>query len=231
MTTIRTVAPPEVLEASFVGGLGPGTEAGTLPPPTFAEIAFAGRSNVGKSSLINTLVERKGLVRTSSTPGCTRQVNLFEVKRRDGVHLVFADLPGYGFAKRSKQERSSWAALIEGYLATRTTLRVLVLLMDARRGLEEDDLALVDFATRGRRPDLPPLEIIVVATKVDKLPRSSAKSSLAAVRRQVSRPVVGFSAVTGDGRPELWRAILKGAIGVSAAPEHSGSGRAPGNPA
>ena len=108
-----------IVEAKFVAAQG--ITGGALPAPTFAEVAFAGRSNVGKSSLINMLVQRKSLVRTSSTPGCTRQVNLFEIHAKDGTALHLADLPGYGFAKRSKQERSEWAKLIEGYLRERAT--------------------------------------------------------------------------------------------------------------
>src|SRR5262245_28482094 len=108
--------PNDIVAAAFVAGAPPG---GSLPPPTHVEIAFAGRSNVGKSSLINTLVNRRNLVRTSSTPGSTRQINLFEVKARDEAVLHIVDLPGYGFAKRSKGEQLAWKKLIEDYLATR----------------------------------------------------------------------------------------------------------------
>jgi GTP-binding protein len=205
--------PFEVVDARFVAALAPGSRPGGAPP-TFVEVAFAGRSNVGKSSLINMLVGRKGLVRTSNTPGCTRQINLFEVRARDGATLVLADLPGYGFARRSKEERRAWADLIEGYLAGRATLRALVVLVDARRGLEQDDLDLVTFARRARPAGLGALELIVVATKIDRLPRSSARAVLQRHGREVGGKLIGLSSVTGEGKPELWRAI-RAATGMS----------------
>jgi GTP-binding protein len=211
-STVRGATTPradvnDVVVAKFQGALG--VSGGEAPAPTFVEVAFAGRSNVGKSSLINTLVQRKGLVRTSSTPGCTRQVNFFEIATRDGAQLVLTDLPGYGFARRSKDERRQWAELIEGYLTGRTTLRCVALLVDARRGLEEDDLELVGFVREARRPDAPPIELVVVATKLDKVPRSSAKSELSRLAREAGTRVVGFSSTTGEGRDELWRALRR----------------------
>lgn len=220
----RAPAPPspfQILEAKFVAGAG--IEGGALPPPTFTEVAFAGRSNAGKSSLINTLVERRSLVRTSSTPGCTRQVNLFEIAARDGLKLHLADLPGYGFAKRSKQEREQWAKLIEGYLRGRATLRAIVILFDARRGIEEDDAELIAFA-REPRPGLAALDVVLVATKLDKLSRSEQRARVAEIRKESHAKVIGFSAVTGDGREDLWRAIRK-AVGV-APPEEPSAPRA-----
>lgn len=202
--------PLDIIDAQFVAALTPGAGADAAPP-TFVEVAFGGRSNVGKSSLINTLVQRKGLVRTSGTPGCTRQVNLFETRARDGVAIVLADLPGYGFAKRSKEERRTWAELIERYLKDRVTLRALVVMTDARRGFEEDDLQLVSFARTARRPDLPPLVVVPVATKIDRLPRSSAHAAIKKLNKEVGGQVISFSAVTGEGRRELWQAIRKAA--------------------
>jgi GTP-binding protein len=198
----------DVVDAQFIGAQG--ISGGDLPAPTFAEVAFAGRSNVGKSSLINALLQRKGLVRTSSTPGCTRQVNLFEVKVRDGTTLVFADLPGYGFAKRSKDERKEWATLIERYLRERPTLRAIVVLFDARRGLEDDDRDLVEFASSPRGPGLGDVAVILAATKIDKLPKSEARSILARIGASSKKPIVGCSAITGAGREDLWTAIRKG---------------------
>ncbi len=202
----------QIVDAKFIAAVGIG--GGSLPPPTYTEIAFCGRSNVGKSSLINSLVERRGLVRTSSTPGCTRQVNLFEIRARDGLALVLADLPGYGFAKRSKDERKQWAELIEGYLRTRASLATIVVLFDARRGLEEDDLELVEFALAPRERTLRPLSVVLVATKLDKVPRSQERLVLDRLKRDVGRGVIGYSAVTGDGRGAVWRALRKSAIGV-----------------
>ena len=144
MSTVaaRAADPYRVVGASFIAGAGPGS---SLPPPTQAEIAFAGRSNVGKSSLLNALVERRSLVRTSSTPGSTRQVNLFEARAADGAVFSLVDLPGYGFAKRSRSETATWAALIEGYIGARPTLAAVVLIVDVRRGLEDDDRELIAF--------------------------------------------------------------------------------------
>jgi GTP-binding protein len=200
----------DILDASFVAALTPGVGADAAPP-TFVEIAFGGRSNVGKSSLINTLVQRKGLVRTSGTPGCTRQVNLFNTRARDGSTVVLADLPGYGFAKRSKEERKAWAELIERYLTDRITLRGLVVVTDARRGFEEDDLELIEFARTARRADLQPLVVIPVATKIDRLPKSSAHAAVRKLDRATGGAVLPFSSVTGEGRRELWLAIRRAA--------------------
>lgn len=210
--------PLDVLDASFIAALTPGASADGAPP-TFAEVAFGGRSNVGKSSLINTLVQRKGLVRTSGTPGCTRQVNLFQTRARDGATIVLADLPGYGFAKRSKQERQAWATLIERYLAERVTLRALVIVTDARRGFEEDDLELAAFARSARRADLAPLELIFVATKIDRLPKSSARAHVKRLEKAAAGAVVPFSSETGEGRRQLWLAIRRAAGVVPLAAE------------
>ena len=133
----------DVLDAEFVAGA---TALGQLPAPTFAEVAFAGRSNVGKSSLINNLVRRKKLVRTSSAPGCSRAINIFRVRIRtndDEAHLDLVDLPGYGYAQRSKAERRSWGPLIEGFLRERPGLRGAVVIIDVRRGAQDDDVQLL----------------------------------------------------------------------------------------
>jgi GTP-binding protein len=196
---------PAIVEASFVAGVA---AANQMPPPALSEIAFAGRSNVGKSSLLNTLVARKNLVRTGSTPGTTRQLNLFHVKASDGLEVVLVDLPGYGFAKRAKQERAEWGKLIEGYLSTRVTLRAVVLLVDVRRGPEQEEKELVDYIerTQGRatRPEVP---IIVVATKTDKMPLAQRKPALVRIGADLGCRVIGFSAETGEGKDELWRAL------------------------
>ena len=177
-----------------------------IPPPTNPEIAFAGRSNVGKSSLLNMLLARKSLARTSSTPGCTRQINFFDVGVAGGPEIVFVDLPGYGYAKVSKSETKGWKELLESYLHGRATLRAVVLLVDARRGLEQEEHDLVEFL--GERPEL---GIIVAATKLDKVPRSQQKPRLAAFAKEAGLPpkvVVGTSAATGAGRAELWERML-----------------------
>jgi GTP-binding protein len=192
----------DVLDAEFVAGA---TALGQLPAPTFAEIAFAGRSNVGKSSLINNLVRRKRLVRTSSAPGCTRAINIFRVRLRtnhEEAHLDLVDLPGYGYAQRSKAERRSWGPLIEGFLSERPGLRGAVVILDIRRGVQDDDLQLLEFLESVR------VQPIVVVTKIDKLPASKRKPAIAALRRELDRPVIAYSSVSGDGRDALWKRLL-----------------------
>lgn len=192
-----------VLDAEFIAG-APSLEH--LPPPIFAEIAFAGRSNVGKSSLINSLVRRKKLVRTSSAPGCTRAINIFRIRLRTDeteAHLDLVDLPGYGYAQRSKAERKSWGPLIEGFLEQRPGLHGAVVIVDIRRGFEPDDAQLVEFL---ESIDVTP---ILVATKIDKLPASKRKPALAAVRRQLDHPITPYSSVTGEGRDLLWKQLLR----------------------
>jgi len=219
--------PFRIVEASFVAGAGPGS---ALPPPTQAEIAFAGRSNVGKSSLLNALVERRSLVRTSSTPGSTRQVNLFEARAADGAVFSLVDLPGYGFAKRSRAETATWAALIEGYIGARPTLAAVVLIVDVRRGLEDDDRELITFIDAARPPSRRPVAVLCAATKLDKLPRSSRKTTLARLEAAAGRKVYGFSAVTGEGREDLWRALRRAVFaGDTPAPPGLGAGGAPGD--
>ncbi len=190
-----------VTHAAF---LAAATKAGGLPEAALPEIAFAGRSNVGKSSLLNALLSRKKLVRTSRTPGCTRQINLFEAKVRvkgESTALVCTDLPGYGFAQRSKDEKLSWGPMIEGYLLGRDALLALVLLVDVRRGIESDDAELIEFWAQTKKP------LVVVATKIDKLPGSKRKPAIAAIGKDAGARVIGFSAESGAGRDELWSRI------------------------
>lgn len=192
----------DVLEAEFVAGA---TVLGQLPAPTFAEVAFAGRSNVGKSSLINSLLRRKKLVRTSSAPGCTRAINIFRVRLRtddNEAHLDLVDLPGYGYAQRSKAERKSWGPLIEGFLSERPGLRGAVVIVDIRRGVQDDDRQLLEFLESvGVTP-------ILVATKIDKLPANKRKPAVAKLQREVSQRLIPYSSVIGDGRDALWNRIL-----------------------
>jgi GTP-binding protein len=193
----------DVLDAEFIAGA---TALGQLPAPTFAEVAFAGRSNVGKSSLINNLVARKKLVRTSSAPGCTRAINLFRVRLRTDAgdaHLDLVDLPGYGYAQRSKAERKSWGPLIEGFLRERPGLRGAVVIIDIRRGVQDDDLQLLEFLESiGVTP-------VVVATKLDKLPANKRKPAVAKLRKQLGRAVTPYSSVSGEGRDALWKRLLQ----------------------
>jgi len=213
MTAAPPIEPPKIADARF---LASATSLAQLPAPAFAEVAFAGRSNVGKSSLINALLERKKLVRTSGTPGCTRGINLFRVELKDPDGVVdFVDLPGYGYAKRSHAERRSWGPLIEGFLETRAGLRGVVTLVDARRGFEAEEHELLEFLDHIHRP------AIVVATKTDKVPSSKRKLRLKELEQEVGRRLFGMSATTGDGRDRLWRRLLR-ALDVLPAPEKPG---------
>ncbi|MCA9602059.1 MAG: ribosome biogenesis GTP-binding protein YihA/YsxC [Polyangiales bacterium] len=191
----------KIRDAVFVASAA---EHEQLPPPAFAEVAFAGRSNVGKSSLINCLVERRKLVRTSNTPGATRAINIFHVTlaEPDAV-LDVVDLPGYGFARRSKKERKHWGVLIDRFLRERAGLHTVVLLADARRGFEDDDLDLLAYLEElGKTP-------ILVATKFDELKTSEKKLRLKALSTAAGRRVLPMSAKTGEGRDALWAAVLK----------------------
>ena len=195
-----------VLSADFLASASANDQ---LPAPIYAEVAFAGRSNVGKSSLINTLLQRKKLVRTSSTPGCTRGINVFRVGVRvpgepsvDGI-FDCVDLPGYGYAKRSKAERKKWGPLIEEFLATRVGLRAVVVIIDARRGLMEDDEDLVEFLKAINR------RVVLVVTKLDKLPRNQHKPRLKEIQQKAKVRVFGFSSANAFGREELFGHLLK----------------------
>lgn len=179
--------------------LGAAATPGGGPPPGPPEVAIAGRSNVGKSSLLNAVLGRRALARVSATPGRTRQLNFFLA--HDG--LVLVDLPGYGYAVGPEAERRAWGPLVETYLRERPTLRGVVLLVDLRRGVEsEEDDVLRYVAALG-------LPAAVVATKADKLGRGAARSALAALGATLPAglPLIGFSARTGEGRTELWRVL------------------------
>jgi GTP-binding protein len=193
---------PVIKDASFVLSA---RDVGELPPPTFAEVVFAGKSNVGKSSLLNALCARRGLARVSATPGATRGINLFKVDLGEAV-LHFTDLPGYGYAQRSKQERKAWGPMIEGYLRGRAGIVLAIVIIDVRRGLDEEDEMLLEF--------LDSLEhrALIVATKLDKLPKSQRKPALLELARETDREVVGFSAESGEGCEALRARVLRAAI-------------------
>jgi GTP-binding protein len=193
-----------IVEAAFAAGAA---EIGQLPPPTGVEIAFAGRSNVGKSSLMNALCGRKNLVRTSSTPGCTRQISFFEVRTKDGAKVMLVDLPGYGYAKRSKGERGQWADLIEEYLLARPTLSVVAALVDVRRGVEEDDAQLLELLRSTPRVRRPNLGVLTVATKLDKLPSSQRQQAVTQAAKSASGEVLAVSVELPDSIDRLWKRL------------------------
>ena len=199
-------AKPAVHRASFVASA---SDVLDLPAPVFAEVAFAGKSNVGKSSLINALLGRRNLAHTSSTPGRTRLLNLFRAELEGGT-LDIVDLPGYGYAKVSKAERRGWGPMIEAFLQKRPGLRCVIVIVDVRRGVQDEDRQLLEFLAGIGRGAL------IVATKTDKLSHSQVWPALQEVKRQAAgaTTVLGFSAETNDGRDELWRAILERA-GIS----------------
>jgi GTP-binding protein len=175
-----------------------------LPAPTLNEVAFAGRSNVGKSTLLNAIAQRKGLARTSSTPGCTRGLIVFDLTFRGGQSLRLVDLPGYGFAARGREERREWGGMIEGYLAgERPTLRCVAVLVDARRGPEEEERQLVQFLSSVGVP------FVFVATKLDKLSKNERFAVLARIGSDFGARVVGVSGETGEGRDELLRVLIR----------------------
>jgi len=178
-----------------------------FPEDSLPEIAFLGRSNVGKSSLLNRLVAKKDLAFTSSRPGCTQLINFFRVgpgeeSARWEHHLV--DLPGYGYARVPEEVKARWKRLIESYLLKRQSLALSFLLLDARRGWMEPDLELKRWLEFHGKP------YAVVATKMDKLNRKEEQRSLASIRAELAgREPLPFSAVTGRGMREIWQAISK----------------------
>ena len=174
-----------------------------LPETTWPEFAFLGRSNVGKSSLLNALVQRKNLAHTSSTPGKTRMIHFFEVTT-DVQSLLLVDLPGYGFARVSRQERNAWRGLVEGYLESRDQLRAAILLQDVRRDFSDDETLLLDWLAQRKIP------AVVAITKADKLKSMQRKKRVAALRSQMDDrnvPVRVTSSQSKEGLPELWNLL------------------------
>ncbi|MGZ6123503.1 MAG: ribosome biogenesis GTP-binding protein YihA/YsxC [Myxococcales bacterium] len=197
-----------VLSAEFVKSAA---DARGWPPAGPPEFAFCGRSNVGKSSALNALAARKSLARVSRTPGRTRLINFFDLhvaeKTRSGGRgqehrVVFADLPGYGFASGPREEREGWRAMIEEYLTKREPLRALVVLVDGDLGAQPSDIEMVRWAeTLGSK-------VAVAATKLDKLSRNRRAQQLDRIAGQLAVPaVIGFSAKEHFGVEELWREL------------------------
>ncbi len=189
-----------IRNVEFLGGMA--ERHGWRPESSLPEVAFAGRSNVGKSSLLNSLVRRKSFARVSRTPGRTREINFFRINNG----FVLVDLPGYGYARVSKEKKSEWKPLIESYLKRTTQLRGIVLLLDIRREPSDDDLAMLDFLAETEVPT------IVALTKKDKLTKAAALERAAKISVSLalaSEQVIPFSAHTGEGRVELLEAITE----------------------
>ena len=179
-----------------------------LPPTDLPEITFAGRSNVGKSSLINSIMNRKNLARTSSSPGKTVTINFYKVNEE----FFLVDLPGYGYAKTSLETRAKWGKMIERYLSTRETIKAVVLLIDIRHAPTKDDVQMFDWITAsGLRP-------VIAATKLDKIKRSQRDKQLKLIRETLGIKgdgtyngqevkIIPFSAETKEGRDELLNVI------------------------
>jgi GTP-binding protein len=190
--------PLVIRNVEFLGGMA--EKHGWRPDSPLPEVAFAGRSNVGKSSLLNSLVRRKSFARVSRTPGRTREINFFRINNG----FVLVDLPGYGYARVSKEKKSEWRPMIESYLRRTSQLRGIVLLLDIRREPSDDDRAMLDFLAEVEVPT------IVALTKTDKLSKAAALAKVAEISRALAlepEQVIPFSAHTGEGRVELLEAI------------------------
>lgn len=176
-----------------------------FPSDPRAQIAFSGRSNVGKSSLINTLLGRKSLARVSSAPGKTVTINFYDVDKK----LYLVDLPGYGFAKRSPEDKKKWSELTDGYFTNNPNLDRLCLvlqLIDSRVGPTADDEMMLNFLHQAELP------FVVIATKVDKLGATERKNNLEAIRSHPlieGVPVIPFSSLKGEGKEEAWKTIFR----------------------
>lgn len=176
-----------------------------FPTKAIPQIAFSGRSNVGKSSLINTLLGRKSLARVSSAPGKTITINFYEVDAK----LFLVDLPGYGFAKRPPAEKAAWSSLTDGYFTKNSNidlLKLVVQLVDSRVGATKDDLMMIDWLAQSEIP------FVVVATKMDKLNKTEASKVIQHLRASTNIPedveIIPFSSETGEGKQSLWNVVL-----------------------
>lgn len=177
---------------------------GTFPfkTPGLPQFAFAGRSNVGKSSLINTLIGRKSLVRTSKVPGKTRSINFFQIDMVELPSICLVDLPGYGYAKVQKGMSTSWNELAAQYLSHNKDLRLVLLLVDIRRDLKDEEFLLIDLIGRTKA------KLLLVATKVDKLGYELLRRRSSEISRQSGMDPVITSAHTGSGMDIIWQHIL-----------------------
>ncbi|MBQ9887581.1 MAG: YihA family ribosome biogenesis GTP-binding protein [Lachnospiraceae bacterium] len=187
-----------------------------LPQNDKMEIAFAGKSNVGKSSLINALMNRKAYARTSASPGKTQTINFYNINDR----LYYVDLPGYGYAKVSKTEKQNWGRMIEKYLKTSKQLACVFLLVDIRHEPTQNDCEMYDWIVyNGYTP-------VIIATKLDKIKRSQVQKNLKVIRQKLglsgNAVIIPFSAETKQGREEIW-ALIEGMLEEADSPEAAGT--------
>ncbi|XID93591.1 ribosome biogenesis GTP-binding protein YihA/YsxC [Paenibacillaceae bacterium WGS1546] len=192
----------KIKQSEFViSAVGPGQ----YPAEGLPEVALAGRSNVGKSSLINRMLLRRNLARTSQQPGKTQTLNYYRINGE----LFFVDFPGYGYARVSKSEREAWGRMIEKYLRGREPLKLVLQLVDVRHPPSADDVRMYEWLAHYGIP------MIVVATKADKISRSQWQKHMKVIRQSLGMPghvpLVLFSSVTGQGREELWSMIAQAA--------------------
>ncbi len=192
-----------------------------LPETNRPEVAFAGKSNVGKSSLINGLVNRKSLARTSSQPGKTQTINFYNIN--DSIYLV--DLPGYGYAKASESVKKSWGEMIERYLHTSKDLKAVFLLVDIRHEPNANDHQMYEWiVSNGYKP-------IVICTKADKLKRSQIPKALRVIRQGLSLPqdtiLIPYSSMTKQGREEIWQKIDELTASQAVVEEENGNNQSP----
>jgi len=190
----------KVVSAEFITSV---VSAKKCPKLRLPEFAFAGKSNVGKSSLINCLVNKKKLVKTSSTPGKTQMINFFGINDK----LYFADLPGYGFAKVPDSVRKHWDVMVEEYVRTRETLLGVIFIVDIRRGMTELDWGLRDWLNAYNK------DYILIASKCDKLTRNEKNKQISKIRKELKEEgnddVLAFSSKTKEGKKDLWSWILQ----------------------
>jgi GTP-binding protein len=197
--------------------LAAATDAAHFPAPSLPEVAFLGRSNVGKSSVINTLIGDK-IARTSSTPGRTRSINFFEVRwpGKPRPEVIFADLPGYGYAKLSREISQEWPKFIEPYLNERPTLALCLALVDVNVPAQESDRQLLDFLNASGR------DFLLIATKCDRLSNNRLLNARKVLEKSYPTAVViPFSAKTGAGKDEVWNKIRQSAANFAGAVSQS----------
>lgn len=176
--------------------------ANQFPSAAIPQVAFSGRSNVGKSSLVNALLSRKSLARVSGTPGKTITVNFYDVDSK----MFLVDLPGYGYARRTYEEQKKWSALTDGYFTNNKNidlLKLVIQLVDSRVGITDNDAEMIGFLKDMRLP------YIVVATKVDKLNATERKNNIAKIEAEAGTLVIPFSSQSGEGKENLWNEIFR----------------------